>query len=71
MMRKLPPVQGKKGETTISVAKQRVEIGGYHDQGGKTTGRPPQREWFDIYKTAIPKIEKMLKSKLIKLYSRL
>tara|TARA_R100000773_G_C4207894_1_gene108224 strand:- start:670 stop:1116 length:447 start_codon:yes stop_codon:yes gene_type:complete len=71
MMRKLPPVKGKKGKTTISVAKQRVEIGGYHDQGGKQAGRPPQREWFDIYKTALPKIEKMLKSKLIKLYSRL
>jgi hypothetical protein len=71
MMRKLPPVKGKKGKTSISVAKQRVEIGGYHDQGGKQTGRPPQREWFDIYKTALPKIEKMLKSKLIKLYSRL
>ena len=65
------PVKGKKGKTTISVAKQRVEIGGYHDQGGKQAGRPPQREWFDIYKTALPKIEKMLKSKLIKLYSRL
>ena len=71
MMRKLPPVKGKKGKTSISVAKQRVEIGGYHDQGGTKGGRPPKREWFDIYKTAIPKIEKMFKSKLIKLYSRL
>ena len=70
MMRRLPPVKGKKGKSTISVANQRTDISQYHDQGGKA-GRPPKREWFGLSKAAIKKIDKMFKSKLVKLFSRL
>ena len=71
MMRKLPPVKGKSGKSTISVANQRRDISQYHDQGGSKAGRPPQREWFGLSKAAEKKINKMFKSKLVKLYSRL
>ena len=71
MMRRLPPVKGKKGKSTISVSNQRTDISQYHDQGGSKAGRPPKREWFGLSKAAIKKIDKMFKSKLVKLYSRL
>ena len=71
MMRRLPPVVTKSGKSTISVAKKRTDISQYHDQGGSKAGRPPQREWFGLSKAAIKKIDKMFKSKLVKLYSRL
>ncbi len=71
MMRKLPPVKGKSGKSTISVANKRTDVSQYHDQGGSTSGQPPQREWFGLTKKALQNIDKMFKSKLIKLYSRL
>ena len=67
MMRKLPPVKGKSGKSTISVANQRTDISQYHDQG---IGQA-KREWFGLTKSAEKKIDKMFKSKLVKLYSRL
>ena len=67
MMRRLPPVKGKKGKSTISVANQRTDISQYHDQG---IGQA-KREWFGLTKSAEKKIDKMFKSKLVKLYSRL
>ncbi len=71
MMRRLPPVKGKSGKSTISVANKRTDVSQYHDQGGTKAGRPPKREWFGLTKTAEKKIDKMFKSKLVKLYSRL
>ena len=71
MMRRLPPVKGKSGKSTVSVANKRTDISQYHDQGGSTAGQPPKREWFGLTKAAEKKIDKMFKSKLVKLYSRL
>ena len=71
MMRRLPPVKGKSGKSTISVANKRTDVSQYHDQGGSTAGQPPKREWFGLTKAAEKKIDKMFKSKLVKLYSRL
>ena len=68
MMRKLPPVKGKSGKSTISLANQRVKIAQYHEQGA---GNLPKREFFDIYPQTYRKIERMLKKKLIKLFSKL
>ena len=71
MMRRLPPVKQKSGNSIVSVAKKRAKIAQYHDKGGSKRGQPPQREWFDIYPSAERKIIRMLKKKLVKLYSRL
>ncbi len=71
MMRRLPPVKGKSGKSTISVAMKRNDVAQYHDQGGTKAGQPPKREWFGLTKEAKKKIDKMFKSKLVKLYSRL
>ena len=68
MMRRLPPIKNKSGKSTISLANQRVKIAQYHEQGA---GNLPKREFFDIYPQTYRKIERMLKKKLIKLFSKL
>ena len=68
MMRRLPPVKGKKGKTTISLAKKRVDIAQYHEQGA---GNLPKREFFDIYPSGVRKIERMFKKRLARLYKSL
>ena len=70
-MRNLPPVKPtKNSKTQVKVARSRAEIAQYHDQGGRNN-RPPKREWFDIYPSALKKIERLLKKELVKLYKRL
>ena len=56
MMRRLPPVKGKSGKSTISVANKRTDVSQYHDQGGTKAGQPPKREWFGISEVALDKI---------------
>ena len=68
MMRRLPPVKTKRGKSVVGIAKKRIKIAQYHDQGTKHL---PQREWFDIYPSAERKIIRMLKKKLVRLYKRL
>ena len=68
MMRRLPPVKGKSGKSTISLANKRVKIAQYHEQGA---GSLPKREFFDIYPSGVRKIERMLKKLLEKLYKKL
>ena len=60
MMRRLPPVKGKSGKSTISVAKKRTDVSQYHDQGGSTAGQPPKREWFGLTKAAEKRLIKCL-----------
>ena len=55
-------------EARLTPPKSRIEIGAYHQKGSSML---PQREWFGLSKAAIKKIDKMFKSKLVKLYSRL
>ena len=52
----------------MSLAKKREKIAQYHEEGA---GNLPKREFFDIYPKTIKKINKMLQTKLIKLYRRL
>mgnify|MGYP003638653697 CR=1 FL=1 len=68
MMRRLPPVKGKSGKSTISLANKRVKIAQYHEQGA---GNLPKREFFDIYPSAVRKAERMFKKLLVKLYKKL
>tara|TARA_Y100000356_G_C11024984_1_gene165430 strand:+ start:79 stop:513 length:435 start_codon:yes stop_codon:yes gene_type:complete len=68
MMRRLPPVKGKSGKSTISLAKKRVDVAQYHEKGA---GNLPKREFFDIYPSAERKIERMLKKRLVKLFKKL
>lgn len=72
MMRRLPPVKPtKKGVAQVKVADKRAKIAQWHDQGGDVKGRPPKREWFDIYPKTERKIIRMLKKNLVKLFSKL
>ena len=69
MMRKLPPVKPtKKGVAQVKVADKRAKIAQYHDKGTKHL---PKREWFDVYPKTERKIIRMLKKKLVKLFSKL
>ena len=67
----IPKCKKESGKSTISVAMKRNDVAQYHDQGGTKAGQPPKREWFGLTKEAKKKIDKMFKSKLVKLYSRL
>jgi hypothetical protein len=67
-MRRLPPVKHTKGKAFNEIAKSRAKIAQYHEQGA---GKLPKREFFDLYPSAVRKIERMIKKKLIKLFSKL
>ena len=53
----------------ITIAQKRLDpdnIAKYHQEGGKKAGRPPQRKWFGISKTAHKRIKRLFELSLAK-----